>query len=190
MTAADREPTASIDWLELGDNEEVHWVDGPRLQSVYPVVAVAVVGVVAIIAAVVLTVVSPWWLLGSVALAALPCWRYARITNTAYLLTNRRIAVKTGVLGVSVRVVTIDRIQNTQVKQDSIGRLVGYGQVIIETAGGSGLVFGNIDTPTTVRSTIDARRDRTTAETIPGTREQWVGVLREVRAWRRAIDGN
>ncbi|WP_265111003.1 PH domain-containing protein [Halosolutus halophilus] len=183
-TAADRD----VAWLALGDGEAIRWQGGPRVQTVYPWVALAVVGTLVIGAAVALEVLSPLGLLWLPVLAAPACWQYARVSRTTFLITNRRVAVRTGVLGVTVRVVGLERVQNTRITQNPIGRLIGYGRVTIETAGGSELVFWNVETPADVRARLEAQRDGTASGTFPGTSEQWAAVLAEVREWRRTLD--
>lgn len=177
-----------IDWLALGNDEEIRWQGGPRIQTVYPQAALAVVGILAIGSAVVFDVISPLGLIWLPVVVVPACWQYVRVSRTAFLITNHRVAVRNGVLGVSVRVVTLDRIQNTSVAQDPIGRLIGYGRVTIDTAGGMELRFWNVEAPADVRARLEAYRDGTASGSLPGTREQWLTVLTEVRAWRRALD--
>ncbi|MFC4544497.1 PH domain-containing protein [Halosolutus amylolyticus] len=189
MTTPDRRSGAEdVAWLTVGADEEVRWQGGPRIQTVYPWVALAVVGALVIAAAVVLEVLSPLGLLWLPVLAAPGCWQYARVSRTTFLITNRRVAVRSGVLGVTVRVVGLERVQNTRVTQNPIGRLIGYGRVTIETAGGSDLVFWNVETPSDVRARLEAQRTGPESRRLPGSREQWASVLAEVRAWRRALD--
>ncbi len=185
------EPTVTDgapDWLVLGDDEAIRWQDGPRIQTVYPWIGLAVLGIGGIGAAVAFGVVSVLGFLWLPIVATPACWQYARVSRTVFLLTNRRVAIRSGVFGVRVRVVGLDRIQNTTVSEDVVGRLVGYGRVRIETAGGSEVVFWNVENAPAVRSRLDANRNAATSTGVPGTRDQWGTVLDEVREWRRALD--
>ncbi|TYL40541.1 hypothetical protein CV102_02945 [Natronococcus pandeyae] len=178
----------SLSWLALESDEEIRWHGQPRLQTVYSWFAVAVLGMVALSAAVALDVLSVRGLLWLPVFAVLPLWQYARIAKTVFVITDRRLATRRGVLGVTVNSVALDRIQNTTVTQGSLGRLIGYGTVVIETAGGSDLAFWNVDEPLAVRAELESSADRLEKGGVPGTPEQWQSVLEEVRGWRRAIE--
>lgn len=177
-----------LSWLALEPDEEVYWYGQPRLQTVYPWLVLAVFGMIALSAAIVFDVLSARGLLWLPVLAALPMWQYARIAKTVFVITDRRIATRRGVFGVTVNTVALDRVQNTTVTQGSIGRLVGYGTVVIETAGGSDLALWNVDGPLAVRAELEHSAGRLERGSVPGTPEQWRAVLEEVRGWRYAIE--
>ncbi|WP_254767630.1 PH domain-containing protein [Salinilacihabitans rarus] len=185
-----RDPTTGRDlgWLALEADEEIRWRGGPRIQTVYPWVAVALLGTVAVLGAVAAGGLPSWGVIWLPVLWLPAGWRYARVSRTTFLITDRRIAVKTGVLGLSVRVLGIDRIQNTTFEQDATGRLFDYGTVEIDPAGGAALTFWNVDDPARVRARLDAQRDRGSSATVPGSRDQWLAVLEHVRGWRRALE--
>lgn len=175
-------------WLTLERGETVDWVGGPRIQSASPWIALGVVVSLGVVGAVALEVVSPL-ALGVLALVAFPAvWATLRISRTAYAITSQRIAIRTGVLGISVTTVGTERVQNTTVSQHPLGTLIGYGTITIETASGTELTFRNVDAPNAVRERIDRRRDRTTSSDVPGSREDWLAVREEVRGWRRALE--
>ncbi|WP_408958349.1 PH domain-containing protein [Natrinema sp. 74] len=179
--------TPSPAWLPLED-EGIRWQGGPRIQTVLPSAAVAVIGTVALLAAIALKVVPVVAGL-SVLLVIVPAlWQYARVSNTAFVITDAVAATRHGVLGRTVRTVSLDRIQNTTVEQDPIGRFVGYGTVTIETASGTEITFWNVEEPATIRDRLEAERERLTGGEVPGSREQWTAVLEEVRAWRRHLE--
>lgn len=183
-TAPDRIP----EWLVLDADEEIRWRGGPRVQTVYPRLALAIVGTIAIFAAVAADLVSPL-ALGVLPVVVAPAgWQYVRVSRTVFLLTNRRIVMKSGVLGLSVRFLGLDRIQNTAFEQGVTGRLFDYGSVEIEPAGGSPLTFWNVDDPASVRARLDAQREGGSSNAVPGSYDQWIAVLEEVREWRRALD--
>ncbi|ELY77086.1 PH domain-containing protein [Natrinema gari] len=175
-------------WLPLEEGDRVRWQAGPRIQTVLPWAVVALVGTGLLLAAVAVEWL-PLLAVGGVPVVLAPAlWQYARVSRTAFVVTNGVAATRRGVLGRTVRVVSLERVQNTTVEQDPIGRYVGYGTVTIETAGGSPLQFRNIERPGDVRDRLEAERDRVTGSEMPGGRDQWEAVLAEVRAWRRALE--
>ncbi|WP_246999570.1 PH domain-containing protein [Halosolutus gelatinilyticus] len=177
-----------LDWLALDAGEELRWVGGPRIQTVYPWAALGIVGAIAILGAIAADVLSPWAALCIPPIAVSVWWLTLRVSRTTYLITNRRIAAKTGVLGLSVRFLGLDRIQNTTFEQGVTGRLFDYGSVEIDPAGGAALSFRNVDDPARVRARLEAQRGRDSPTAVPGSREQWAAVLDEVRGWRRALE--
>jgi membrane protein YdbS with pleckstrin-like domain len=185
VSAATDEP---LPWLALEPGEEIRWRGQPRLQTVYPWLGLAVFGMIVLGAAVALEVLSILGLLWMPVLAVLPLWEYVRISKTVYVITDRRVATRRGVLGRSVDTAVLGRIQDTVVSQNAIGRTIGYGTVAIETAGGSDLAFRTIDDPLAVRARLEASADRLDGAGVPGTRAQWEDVLAEVRGWRRALE--
>ncbi|SEW00331.1 PH domain-containing protein [Natrinema salifodinae] len=177
-------------WLPRGD-DRVRWLDGPRIQTVLPWVALAVVGTAVLLVAIAVDVLPPLAGVGVPVVVAPALWQYARVSRTAFVVTDAVAATRRGVLGVTVRTVSLDRVQNTTVEQDPVGRIVGYGTVTIETAGGADLEFWHVDEPARVRRRLEAERERLAADGengVPGRREQWEAVLAEVRDVRRALD--
>lgn len=188
-TAAD--PSASAPpWLPLEDGDRIRWQAGPRIQTVLPWAALALVGAIALLAAVVIDALPIVAVAGLPVVLAPALWQYARVSRTAFVVTDTVAATRHGVLGRTVRIVSLERIQNTTVEQDPIGRAVGYGTVTIETAGGSDLAFWNVEEPAGIRDRLEAERDRLTGREIPGRRDQWEAVLAEVREWRRGLERN
>ncbi|MBZ6493642.1 PH domain-containing protein [Natrinema longum] len=191
MTKIDRSDAATDGppWLPIEAGEQVRWQARPRIQTVLPWAVVAVVGTIGLLAAVATDVVPLPAVVGIPILVAPALWQYARVSRTAFVVTNARAATRHGVLGRTVRTVSLERIQNTTVEQDAIGRFVGYGTVTIETAGGLELAFWNVEDPNAIHDRLEAEREGLTDAEIPGRRDQWEGVLAEVRAWRRSLEG-
>ncbi|WP_226005783.1 PH domain-containing protein [Natrinema salinisoli] len=175
-------------WLPLEEGERIRWQGGPRIQTVLPWVAVALVGTAVLLAAIALDVLPTIAVVGVVLVVAPALWQYARVSRTAFVVTNTVAATRHGVLGRTVRTVSLGRIQNTTVEQNPIGRLVGHGTVTIEAASGSELAFWNVDDPGDIRDRLEAERERLTGQEVPGRRDQWEAVLAEVREWRRALE--
>ncbi|RKD97746.1 PH domain-containing protein [Halopiger aswanensis] len=185
-----------LEWLVLAADEELHFQTGPRIQTIYPWFALAIVGSLAAVAAVALELVPPLALLSIPAVVAPAAWQYARVTRTTFAVTTHRIATRSGVLGVSVRAVPLECVQNTQRSQHAVGRLVGYGTVTVEIAGGSDLRFWDVDDPAAIQTRLESAReqgrgadpDRSAVADVSGSLEQWEAVLEEVRGWRRTLE--
>jgi hypothetical protein len=83
--------------------------------------------------------------------------RYVRLSANRYVLTNRRILRLTGLLGRSSMDSYLDKVNNVEHHQTLWGRLVGYGDVEIDTAAGTGAeVFRRISDPLGWKRAVDA----------------------------------
>lgn len=173
----------SDDWLWLREHETVVWQGRPRLTTIIGSVGA---GLVVLAAAVVLAATVDGRLAPIGLLAVpIPLWAYLRVTNTTYVVTTRAIWVKTGVLGRSVRRITLSKVQNTAYQQSVRGSLFGYGTVTVEVAGGEDIDFQRISDPRSVQEAINDQRTNGEESTLPGTADQWQAVLSSVRAIRR-----
>lgn len=83
--------------------------------------------------------------------------------TTRYWVTNERLIVRTGFLTKSGKEIPVDAINSVTVKQGPFERMLGYGDMTVESAGKDSLqVFRNVPDPTSVQKAIyDAREDRT-----------------------------
>ncbi|WP_293032520.1 PH domain-containing protein [Natronococcus sp.] len=176
-------------WLALEADERIRWRGRPRIQTVYPWLAVAVLAMVAVAAGVAiefLTILALGWL---PVLAAVPLWPYVRVARTEFVVTDRRLAIRRGVIGVSVRTVGLERIQNTTVTQGALETVIDAGTVSIETASGSTLAFRSIDAPLAVRAELERAAGESGTAAVPGTQAQWTAIRDAVRGWRVALEG-
>ncbi len=142
----------------LNEGEEVvldlhpHWwfLSGP----VSTVVLVLVVSIVALLANVSTSVL---WLLVVVLLASL-LWllgRYARWATTEFALTSDRIILRRGVIAKQGREIPLDHINDISYNQSVFERMIGAGDVVIESAGERGQeVFPVLPKPTRIQNEI------------------------------------
>lgn len=172
------------DWLVLDPGETVEWTARPRLMRAAPAVVTSlVVAAVALGAAVTVERIA----LVALLVAAIPgLYGYLRVVNTRFVVTDRSVHRKRGIVGVDVRTVGLDRVQNTRSTRGVLGNVFGYGTVEIEVAGGSDLRFYDVYDPDDVRRLVE--RLSGARESIPGTVEQWLAVRDELRAIRRLVD--
>ncbi|WP_178916688.1 PH domain-containing protein [Natronomonas gomsonensis] len=172
-------------WLSLEAGEAVEWEASPRLMRTAPAIAVSLALVAAAIGG---SFVVDRLALGLLAIAPLPgAYAYLRVTNTRFVLTNRALYRKSGVLGIDVRTVELDRVQNSTSSQGILGTAFGYGNVAVDVAGGADLRLFDIYGPDDVRADVERLAGR--SDEIPGTLEQWQSVREELRAIRRELDG-
>ena len=175
------------EWLSLEDDEEIQWTGEPVPVSI---VGTAVWGVL-------LTVV----LIGFLILLMLP-FSWLSLKNTDYVVTNKSLYVKKGILGTNIESVGLDKIQNTEYSQSFWGKQFDYGSIDISTAGSSGaeISFQNIENASDVRETIT----RLSNEYSPGSKRSTAGsddatdaasgddgldeLVAELRATREAME--
>lgn len=180
--ALQEEPTDSsavtagveLEWLSLEDDETIRWASTPHKYSVVPGLIVGiplslvVIGIPIIIAS------------------------YLQYTNTNYVVTNKGLYSKRGILSRDVQQVGFDKVQNISYSQSAIGSSLGYGSVDVSTAGGSGveLQFRNIPDPAAVQELIATEidtRQQGGAENGTDTDDVLDEILVELRAIRHAV---
>lgn len=168
--ATDR--SAPFDWLSLDDGEEVVWADTPHRSSLVPALVVGLpltlvlVGIPIVVGA------------------------YLSRENTEYVVTNRALYRKTGVLSRNVQRVDFGKVQNTTYSQGLFGQRFGYGTVEVSTAGGSGveLTFDSIPEPKRVQELVN-RRATEDGDDRPESKAAVLDeILDELRAIRTALD--
>lgn len=179
----------SREWLTMADGETVTWDGTPRLTTALPGIGM---GVAFLLAGVWVAVSDPGSALVTAAVGvglalfgiAVAAATYLSVVNTEYVVTDRALYAKSGVVGVRVTEAALSRVQNSSFSQDALGSAFGYGTVTFEIAGGNDVRFRRIDDPKEVRRGVD----RATGAEIPGSIEQWRAVLAETRALRRAVE--
>ena len=91
-----------------------------------------------------------------VSIIAVMEWISSMITykTSEYVLTNQRILIKIGFIQRQSLETLLQRIASIEVSQSILGRLLGYGTVIIHDTGGSKEGFNSIDDPIRLRKKI------------------------------------
>nr|WP_276274376.1 PH domain-containing protein [Haladaptatus sp. QDMS2] len=165
-----------FDWLTLDEGEEILWADTPHPYSLVPAFIVGV----------------PLMLI----LVGIPIVVGAYLThkNTNFVVTNRALYKKTGVLSRNVQRIEFDKVQDTSYRQTFFGSQFGYGAVDISTAGGAGveLSFQSVANPQELQSLINERINR--REGRGGSADDKAAVLDEIlselRAMRETLETN
>jgi uncharacterized membrane protein YdbT with pleckstrin-like domain len=81
--------------------------------------------------------------------------RRIRANMDEFVVTNRRVIRKVGVFAREIQHAPIEKIQDVTIEQGIVGRMLGYGTVIVETASEKGmLVFPSIASPESMRTHI------------------------------------
>lgn len=178
------------EWLTLEADEEIEWIGEPVPVSL---VGTAVWGVI-------LSIV----LIGLLILLSLP-FSWLSIKNTDYVVTDKSLYVKKGILGTNIESVGLDKIQNTEFRQSFWGKQFGFGSIDISTAGSSGaeITFQNVENARDVRERITrlsneysggSRRSRTENDDTTGKAttappgEGMAELIEELRATRQALE--
>ncbi|WP_434531489.1 PH domain-containing protein (plasmid) [Haloarcula sp. NS06] len=169
-----------LEWLTLEDGESIQWASTPHKYSLVP----------AFIIGIPLSLV----LIGIPILVS----SYLQYTNTNYVVTNRGLYSKRGILSRDVQQIGFEKIQNISYSQSALGSSFGYGSVDVSTAGGSGveLKFRSIPDPASVQELIarevDNREQSNGAEEAD-TSDVLDEILHELQAIRQELadnDGN
>jgi len=152
----------------LNDNETVsvdlhpHWwfLAGPTLAIVVAIGA----GIVTLLATQpdeMLWTVAGWATMAAIALSAL--WlvsRYGRWLTTHFVITNRRVIFRTGLLAKRGIEIPIDRVNTVHFHQSVLERMVGAGDLLIESGGEKGQQrFTDIRQPDRVQRVIHAEME-------------------------------
>ena len=99
--------------------------------------------------------------------------------TTTYTITNQRLTIRRGILARHLQQTRVERVQNVNVDQSLVDRLMRVGQVDFDTAGAddSDFTFRGVASPdTVVRAVDEAHRDREAAVRQAGSGELPGGV--------------
>ncbi|MHC3437011.1 PH domain-containing protein [Natrialbaceae archaeon A-gly3] len=157
------------DWLHLGDEEAVVWESRP-----HPVEMGArfSIGLAVALAGLILTawgadgglsVLTAIGLLAVIGGAVVSIVQYLFWTNTRYVITSSELYEKQGVLSQHVTQFRLDRIQTTSLSQSTLGRMLGYGDLTVYTAGSgeSELTFRRVPRPHEASTVLSQQLDGT-----------------------------
>jgi uncharacterized membrane protein YdbT with pleckstrin-like domain len=151
----------------LNDGEDVvldlhpHWwfFVRPSLAFVASVVLGIVVGpkvhnwIVRDLLLALMAVTALWWL-----------FRYVKWRSTNFAVTTDRLIFRSGVLSKSGREIPLDRVNDISFHQSLFERMIGAGDLMIESAGERGQeAFTDIPKPARVQNVIYAEIDRSKA---------------------------
>ncbi|WP_049936941.1 PH domain-containing protein [Haloplanus natans] len=194
------------DWLSIDSDETVVWRGAPRIRRVLPTAAVAALWIALLALGATLgpqAVPAPasalpgtFFAVGAVLLAlpaiAAVVGSYLRTTHVEYVLTDRGLYRKAGVVSMRVFRVGLSAVERTSLSKGVWGNLFDYGTISISTAGSDGvdLQFTDLDDPgpvrTEIRRLIGADRTRCDAADAPIDAATVDALLDEFGALRAA----
>jgi uncharacterized membrane protein YdbT with pleckstrin-like domain len=88
-------------------------------------------------------------------------WReFDRRTNL-WIITDRRYIDEYGIISANTKECSLDRVQNIDVRQGLLGRILNYGSVAVQTAAEQGATLSNhVGKPTLLKKTLVDAQDR------------------------------
>ena len=86
-----------------------------------------------------------------------PAYVWLQLLFTEYALTNKRVVTKTGIISRNSDEMRLTKVETVEVKQSIIGRIFGYGNVIITGTGISNVVYAGVSNPLKVKREIDSQ---------------------------------
>lgn len=78
---------------------------------------------------------------------------------TEYGLTNKRVITKTGIISRSTEEMKLSKVETVEIKQGILGRILGYGSVIVSGTGSSNVIISKVSNPIEVKKKIDIQLD-------------------------------
>ncbi|MDX1293019.1 MAG: PH domain-containing protein [Hyphomonas sp.] len=75
-----------------------------------------------------------------------------RINTTEFVVTDRRVVLKTGLWSADVEEIALDAIEGSSLKQGILGRIFGYGRLSINGRGETHIRFPNMAHPQEFRA--------------------------------------
>lgn len=91
--------------------------------------------------------------------AALLLYAYLKIRSTEMGITSKRVIRKSGVIMRDTSEIRLSKVESVSVKQGLLGRVFGYGDVIISGSGGNDAVMKGVKDPLVFRARIDQACD-------------------------------
>ena len=94
-------------------------------------------------------------------LAFIQPWLVAKSTELA--ITNQRVMVKTGAITQSTSELSIGQVESVQVEQGLMGRILGYGTVLVNGTGGGCTPAPGIENPLAFKKIVQELSDKARA---------------------------
>lgn len=85
----------------------------------------------------------------------LALYEYLKIRSVEQGVTNKRVIVKKGIISRKTDEMKLSSVETVEIDQGIMGRIFGYGDVILTGRGTSDVKFKAIDDPITVKKQIE-----------------------------------
>ena len=92
----------------------------------------------------------------AVILVAVP---HVKRRNSEFAVTNKRVIVKLGVLNVRSVELLLSKVEGVTVNQTVLGRMLGYGEIVVTGSGGTQERFQSIQAPLDFRRAVEVAAD-------------------------------
>jgi len=115
--------------------------------------------VLAVLALVIAMQSGDWPLFYGLAVPAVVAYVWAQIiyTTSEFAITNKRVVIKVGWLRRRTVETMLSKVEGINVDQSLLGRLLGYGSIVITGTGGTAEPFRNIGDPFEFRRQVQAQ---------------------------------
>jgi uncharacterized membrane protein YdbT with pleckstrin-like domain len=84
---------------------------------------------------------------------------WIRRRSSEFAVTNKRVIIKLGVLTTRSMELLLSKIEGITVTQSIMGRMFGFGEIIVTGSGGTQEPFDNIQAPLDFRQAVQAATD-------------------------------
>ncbi len=78
--------------------------------------------------------------------------------TSEFAITNKRVVIKTGFVSRHTLEMNLSKVESVNVEQSILGRMLGYGSIIVIGTGGTTEVFGKIANPMEFRRQFQSRQ--------------------------------
>lgn len=83
-------------------------------------------------------------------------YAYLKIRSTEMGVTSKRVIRKSGVIVRDTAEIRLSKVESVSVRQGFLGRIFGYGDVVIAGTGGNGAVMKGVANPLAFREVVDS----------------------------------
>ncbi len=83
-----------------------------------------------------------------------------RRNATEMALTNRRVVIKTGIVGRTTIEMLLNKVESIEVNETAFGRMMGYGTIVVVGTGGTPEPFHKVDHPLEFRSQVQQQIEK------------------------------
>jgi len=84
-------------------------------------------------------------------------WAFLEYKTCEYAVTDKRVLVKVGVVRQHSLELLLNKIEGIVVNQGLLGRVLGYGTIVVNGTGGTGELFKSINKPFDFRKQVQAQ---------------------------------
>ena len=86
----------------------------------------------------------------------LAIWEWLKLRSIEQGVTNKRVIFKTGIISRKSEEMKISSIETVEIVQSVMGRVFGFGTLVVTGRGISNLVFKNVNDPMDVKRKIES----------------------------------